>query len=165
MQRSLIQAVAPTDFTTVRDPQRSALERKACMPPAPTAIGTDDGYLVPNPEFFENTDGPNASPASTARLSLSRPSPQEIPTCGPRSDGASTLGWAREISELDSTPYATGRRRKSWNGSNLGGNIASGSFSIEFDWSQFSNRIRMTGRSASRKSGISDVLDMFSDLT
>ena len=110
MQRSLIQAVAPTDFTTVRDPQRSALERKACMPPAPTAIGTDDGYLVPNPEFFENTDGPNASPASTARLSLSRPSPQEIPTCGPRSDGASTLGWAREISELDSTPYAPGCR-------------------------------------------------------
>lgn len=109
MQRSLIQAVAPTDFTTVRDPQRSALERKACMPPAPTAIGTDDGYLVPNPEFFENTDGPNASPASTARLSLSRPSPQEIPTCGPRSDGASTLGWAREISELDSTPYTAAR--------------------------------------------------------
>lgn len=71
-------------------------------------MDTDDGYLVPNPEFFENKGGLNESLALNARLSLSRPNPQEIPTFGPKLEGANALGQALGISELDSTPYADG---------------------------------------------------------
>jgi len=55
-------------------------------------MDTDDGYLVPNPEFFENTGGPNESLAITARLSLYRPNPQEIPTFDPKAERAKSLG-------------------------------------------------------------------------
>ncbi len=72
-------------------------------------MDTDDGYLVPNPEFFENKGGLNESLALNARLSLSRPNPQEIPTFDPKSEGTNSLGQALGISELDSTPYATSR--------------------------------------------------------
>ncbi len=75
-------------------------------------MDTDDGYLVPNQEFFENTGGLNESLAFTARLSLCRSNPQEISTFDPKSEGSNSLGQAREISELDSTPYATGRRKE-----------------------------------------------------
>lgn len=71
---------------------------------------TADGYLVPNSEFSANTDGRADTRKFIARLSLPRSNPLEIPTFGPKSEGASTRGRALDISELDGTPYATNRR-------------------------------------------------------
>ncbi len=96
-------------------------------------MDTDDGYLVPNPEFFENKGGLNESLALNARLSLSRPNPQEIPTFDPKSEGTNSLGQALGISELDSTPYATGRHDIAMKLNKKMSERAHGSFSIKSD--------------------------------